>query len=178
MSPVRWILLGAGLALTAAGLAVGLPDLLSGDHDKYGRVDAPGKGSVELPEGEVIVFNEVARSFSDNEVFSEPDIQWSIRPAAGGRALDLDGDGGRETNIRDDRSWTDFEGLDVPAEDTYQVDIRSIRADGPEPVITFGTSGVTTEALVAVIAGAGIGTTLIALAFVIPGLGRRPAEAV
>jgi hypothetical protein len=170
---LRWILLVTGLVITGAGLAIGLPDLLSGDHDKYGRVDAPGKGRVELPEGEVVVFNEVARSFSDNEAFSEPDIKWSIRPVDGGRPLELDGDGGRETNVRDDRSWTDFEGLDVPAEDTYQVDIRSIQADGPEPVVTFGTSGVTTEALVAVIAGAGVGTTLIALAFVIPAAGRR-----
>jgi hypothetical protein len=163
-----WIMLVAGVALTAAGLAVGIPLLLSGDHDKYGRVSIPGKANVDLPAGEVVVFYEDGSSPADG-FFSPPDVDWQIRPADGGRPLELDGDGNRESNVRDDRSWADIEGLDVPAAGDYAVEVRQV-AGGPDPTLTFGTSGVSVTAIVALIVGAGIGTTLITLAFV---FGRR-----
>jgi hypothetical protein len=57
----------------------------------------------------------------------------------------------------------------VPAEGDYSVEVRRV-AGGPNPTLTFGTSGVSTISIVALIVGAGIGTTLITLAFV---FGRR-----
>jgi hypothetical protein len=158
----------SGVAVLGVGLGLGLPKLLSGDHDKYGRITIPpGKGTVELPEGKVIVFYEEGRAIAANEVFPEPDIDWTIRPVEGGDPLPLDGDGGRETNVRDDRAWTDFESLDVPEAGPYDVTVRDLAASGPKPAITFGTSGVTAAALALVIGGALIGSTLIALALVI-----------
>jgi hypothetical protein len=168
MSGWRIAVLVLGVAVLAAGLGLGLPKLLSGDHDKYGRVAIPpGRGTVELPAGEVIVFYEEARAISAKEVFPEPQIDWSIRPAGGGAALPLDGDGGRETNVGVDRAWTDFEGLDVPESGPYRVVVRKLETRGASPAITFGTSGVTASALALVIGGALIGVTLITLALVI-----------
>ena len=168
MSGWRIAVLVLGIAVLAAGLGLGLPKLLSGDHDKYGRIAIPpGRGTVELPAGEVIVFYEEARAISANQVFHEPRIDWSIRPAGGGAALPLDDDGGRETDVRDERAWTDFEGLDVPEAGRYRVVVRDDETQGPSPAITFGTSGVTASALVLAIGGALIGATLITLALVI-----------
>ena len=158
----------AGVCVLAAGLAVGLPKLLSGDHDKYGRIAIPpGKGTVELPAGEVVVFYEEARAIPKSEAFTEPRIDWRIRPADGGPPLPLDGDGGRETNVADERAWTDFESIDVPDAGPYEVTVRGLETRGPEPAITFGTSGVTGPALALVIGGALIGSILITLAVVI-----------
>jgi hypothetical protein len=168
LSPSRWAVLGLGVVLTLAGLAIGLPQLLSGDHEKYGRVDIPGRGTVDLPAGEVVVFYEDGSSPADG-FFPEPDVRWSIRPADGGKPLELDGDGGRESNIRESKSWTDIEGLDIAEAGDYEVQVGPV-AGGPDPALTFGTSGVTISALLAIIIGAGLGTTLIALALA---FGRR-----
>jgi hypothetical protein len=157
-----------GVVVLGVGLGLGLPKLLSGDHDEYGRIAIPpGKGTVELPEGKVIVFYEEARAISENQVFPEPDIDWTIRPARGGEPLPLDGDGGRETNVRDERAWTDFESLDVPAAGRYDVNVHDLASNGSNPAITFGTSGVTAAALALVIGGALVGSTLITAALVI-----------
>jgi len=160
VTPARWALLVVGVLLTLGGLGLGLPRLLSGDHDEYGSVAIPGRGTVDLPAGEVIVFYEDGTSPADG-FFPEPDVKWRITPADGGEPLRLDSDGGRESNVRDHMSWTDIEGLDVEAAGEYEVEVAQV-AGGPDPKLTFGTSGVTTAALVLVIAGAGIGTTLIA----------------
>jgi hypothetical protein len=168
VTPLRWALLIIGVLLTLGGLGLSLPQLLSGDHDKYGKVEIPGKGTVDLPSGEVIVFYEDGSSPADG-FFPEPDVDWQIQPADGGKPLELDGDGGRESNVRDSKSWTDIEGLDVPEAGDYEVQVKPV-AGGPNPALTFGTSGVTMSAIIILIVGAGLGTTLIALAFIV---GRR-----
>ena len=168
LTPARWTLLIIGILLTLGGLGLGLPRLLSGDHEKYGRVDIPGKGTVDLPAGEVVVYYEDGSSPADG-FFPEPEVKWQIAPASGGKPLRLDSDGGRESNIRDDQSWTDIEGLDIEEAGDYDVRVAEV-AGGPDPALTFGTSGVTPAALIFVIAGAGIGTTLIAVALAV---GRR-----
>lgn len=168
MSSARWAMLAVGLLLTLAGLGLGLPKLLSGDHDKYGKVEIPGTGVVTLLAGEVVVFYEDGSSPADG-YFAEPDVAWRIRPAGGGEPLELDGDGGRESNVRESKSWTDIEGLDVPEAGEYEVEVRPV-AGGPDPALTFGTSGVTTSATLFLVIGVGLGTTLIAAAFVV---GRR-----
>ena len=168
MSGWRIAMLVLGVVALAAGLGLGLPRLLSGDHDKYGRIAIPpGSGTVELAAGKVIVFYEEARAISANEVFPEPRIDWTIRPADGGAPLPLDGDGGRETNVGDERAWTDFESLDAPEAGPYEVTVRKLETRGRSPAITFGTSGVTASALALVIGGALIGSTLITIALVV-----------
>jgi hypothetical protein len=161
VTPVRWTLVIVGILLTLGGLGLGLPKLLSGDHEKYGRVDIPGRGTVDLPEGEVVVFYEDGSSPADG-FFPEPDVKWQIAPADGGKPLRLDSDGGRESNVRDDKSWTDIEGLDIETAGDYDVRVAQV-AGGPNPALTFGTSGVTPAALIFLIVGAGLGTTLIAV---------------
>jgi len=167
-------MLVAGLAALAAGLALGLPNLLSGDHDEYGRIAIPpGRGVVELPSGEVVVFYEEARAISTDEAVAEPEVDWEIRPEGGGDPLPLDGDGGRESNVREQRAWTDFETIDVPEAGPYSVVIHDVNAGGPDPVVTFGSSGVSAASLALTIGGIAIGIILITLALV---LGRRGAE--
>jgi hypothetical protein len=168
MKPSGWAMLIVGVLLTLGGLGLSLPKLLSGDHDKYGKVAIPGTGTVDLPEGEVIVFYEDGSSPADG-FFAEPEVRWSIQSADGGKSLELDGDGGRESNVRESKSWTDIEGIDVPEAGEYEVEVKPV-AGGPNPALTFGTSGVTLAAILYLIIGAGLGTTLIALALV---FGRR-----
>jgi len=164
-------MLVAGLAALAAALALGVPKLLSGDHDEYGRIDIPpGRGVVELPAGVVVVFYEEARAISADEAVPEPEVDWEIRPEGGGEPLQLDADGGRESNVREQRAWTDFESLDVPEAGPYRVVIDDVNAGGPDPTVTFGSSGVTGAWLALTIGGIAIGITLITLALV---LGRR-----
>jgi hypothetical protein len=175
----RWriVVLALGIAVLGAGLGIGLPRLLSGEHDKYGRITIPpGRGTVDLPQSTVIVFYEDARARPANEAFPVPEIDWTIRPEGGGEPLPLDRDGGRETNVRDERAWTDFEGIDVPEARRYRVNVRDINPKGAQPAITFGTSGVTTAALGLVIGGALIGTALITLALLIGRASARGAE--
>ena len=168
-------MLVAGLAALATGVALGLPNLLSGDHDEYGRIAIPpGRGVVELPSGEVVVFYEEARAISADEAVPEPEVDWEIRPEGGGDPLPLDGDGGRESNVREQRAWTDFETIDVPEDGPYGVVVHDVNAGGPDPVVTFGSSGVSTASLALTIGGIAIGITLITLALV---LGRRDGEA-
>ena len=162
MSPARWAVLALGVVITLAGLGLGLPQLLSGDHEEYGRVAIPGRGTVDLPAEKVVVFYEDGSSPADG-FFSAPDVDWRIRPESGGAPLELDGDDGLESNVRDDGSWTDIESLEIEEAGEYEVEVRPV-AGGPDPALTFGTSGVTLTALLFVIVGAGIGTTLIALA--------------
>jgi len=113
VSTWRVVSLVVGVAALAAGLGLGLPKLLSGDHDKYGRIPIPpGRGTVELPAGEVVVFYEEARAISQDEVLPGPQVDWRIRPAGGGEPLPLDGDGagrpmsGRIVRGRTSRAWT------------------------------------------------------------------------
>lgn len=164
----------AGLAALAAGLALGLPKLLSGDHDEYGRIAIPpGNGVVDLPAGDVVVFYEEARAISTDEAEPEPRVDWEIRPEGGGEPLALDEDGGRETNVREQRAWTDIETIDVPEDGPYRVVIRDVTAGGPDPALTFGSSGVSGASLMMTIGGITTGTLLIVVALV---LGRRSDE--
>jgi hypothetical protein len=175
MSAWRIAMLAAGLAAVSAGLAFGLPSLLSGDHDEYGRIDIPpGRGVVELPAGEVVVFYEEARAISSDQAVAEPEVDWEIRPEGGGEPLPLDGDGGRESNVREQRAWTDFEALDVPDAGPYAVVVRDVGAGGPQPTVTFGSSGVNGGSLALTIGGLAVGSILITLGLAV---GRRRDEA-
>jgi len=168
----RLAMLLLGLVVLAVGLGVGLPKLAAGDHDEYGRITIPpGKGSVELPAGEVVVFYEEGRSIAVDAAIDEPQIEWTIGPEDG-EPLGLDGDGGRESNVTSDRAWTDFEAIDVPAAGTYEVEIGEITTPGAEPAITFGSSEAGGPALALVIGGALIGSVLVTLALV-SGRGRH-----
>ena len=174
MSASRILLLVTGLAALALGLAIGLPKLLSGDHDKYGRIAIPpGHGVVDLPAGDVVVFYEEARAITTDEAEPNPRVDWEIRPEGGGAPLPLDEDGGRETNVREQRAWTDIETIDVPEAGPYEVVIRDVTAGGPDPALTFGSSGVTAASLALTIGGIAIGSILITLALV---LGRIEEE--
>lgn len=159
-----------GAAALAAALGLGAPKLFSGDHDEYGRIAIPpGKGVVDLPAGEVVVFYEEGRAIPIDEAIPEPQVEWTIRPEGGGEPLALDGDGGRETNLDEARAWTDFETLDVPEAGPYEVEILDAATAGSEPAVSFGTSGVMGLTIALVIGGLVVGGVLVTLALV----GRR-----
>ena len=144
-------------------LAIGLPLLLSGDHDKYGRIDVPGEGAVDLPEGEVVVFYEEGRDLPDDESLPVPVLRWRVRSPGGGSALQLDGDGGREVAGRSGYSFTDIERLDVNRPGRHSVVATALSETGPKPTLTFGTSGVTAVALAIPVGGCVVGALLLVI---------------
>ena len=139
--------------------------LLSRDHDKYGRVDIPGEGAVELPEGEVVVFYEEGRDLPDDELLPVPALRWEVRRPGGGAPLELDGDGGREVAGRSGYSFTDVERLDVDRPGRHGVSATALSDTGPKPTLTFGTSGVTAVALAIPVTGCVIGALLLVIGF-------------
>ena len=147
------------------GLAIGLPLLLSGDHDKYGRIDIPGEGAVDLPEGEVVVFYEEGRDLPDDESLPVPELRWQVRSPGGGAPLRLDGDGGREVAGRSGYSFTDIERLDVDRPGRHGVTASALSETGPKPTLTFGTSGVTAVALAIPVTGCVVGALLLVIGF-------------
>ena len=171
MSSWRIAALVAGIAALAAALALGVPELGSGHSDEYGRITIPpGRGVVDLPAGEVVVFYEEDRAIAIDDAVSSVEVDWEIRPEDGGVPLTLDGGGGRESNVSEQRAWTDIETLDVPEAGPYRVTIHDVNSGGTEPAVTFGSSGVTAAALMLTIGGIALGSILITLALV---LGRR-----
>lgn len=162
---MRSRLVGAGLCSIALGLAIGLPLLLSGDHDEYGRIDIPGEGAVDLPEGEVVVFYEEGRDLPDDESLPVPALRWRVRPPGGGAPLQLDGDGGREVAGRSGYSFTDLERLDVDRSGRHGVTATALSETGPKPTLTFGTSGVTAVALAIPVTGCVAGALLLLIGF-------------
>ena len=57
-----------------------------GDHDKYGRIDVPGSGTVSLPEGEVEVHYAVRLATNGSGgALTVPDLQFSMEAPEGAR---------------------------------------------------------------------------------------------
>lgn len=164
------VLTTIGAVLLLGSLGIGIPVLLSGDHDEYGRVSVPGEGTVELPTGEVVVFYEEARSVGEDSL-DVPGLDWQVRPP-GGDPLAFDGDGGLEVASREDYSFTDIERLDIDEEGHYGVIARATSETGPGPTLTFGTSGVTTGRVAIVCAGIVLGVFMLFLGVARPLLSR------
>jgi len=160
-----------GTAVMIAAVAYALPRFIEnrGDHDEYGSVPIPGERVLELPQGEVAVYYRERIEGSEDPLaedgdigLPEPELDYEVRPAAGGEALPLEGDGGREVSETDQLRRTDIESLEVPVEGPYRVTARAVdRPDAVRPELTFGSYVFDWTALAILFVGATLGALIV-----------------
>jgi hypothetical protein len=139
-----------GMFAAGCGLAVwGAVEGIS-DTDKYGRVQVPGKATLELPEGEVNVFFETATVVGAFNSRRES-VGLSI-VSESGEPVDLRGRGSVDEEVTEgDVTRVNFDRVDIPAAGDYLV---TTTVEGKKKVekgsaLTFGkalTDGVVDRA--------------------------------
>ena len=155
----------------AGGIALGVVSCVGGvdDADKYGRVSMPGKGRLDLPEGDVHLYYEERVTLQNDRTLDVPSgIQVVARREETVRskrttenAITLDG-----------RALTEFGKLEIPRAGEYRVTVRARDRGSNQPAVTFGKGqfeNFTTAGRKAVLVMAGGG--LVALLALL--LGRR-----
>ena len=142
---MRWIKQVVPTLLIVAALAVALVTLFTDHKSDYGSVSPIG-GSVELPKGTVKVFYEGAPGQRGSPKLAVP-VSFQVVPAGGGAPVPLEPtakNGTSETQVQrseDITSLGSIAKLDVPAEGTYLVRVRSAGALGSS--LSFGTDPFT-----------------------------------
>jgi hypothetical protein len=139
------------------------------DADKYGRVSLPGKGVVELPEGDVALYYEERVTLDENDSLDIPDgLRVTARREVTVKskktiqnAVNLDG-----------RSLREFAKLEIPQAGRYRVSARSRSQGSNRPAVTFGEGQLGGLASGAMYAGGALGAGLL-IALVALLLGRR-----
>lgn len=136
----------------------------AGEADKYGRVELPGKGTVDLPKGRVALYYESRVTLNENESLDVPDgIRVTARreetvksEKAVPNAINLDG-----------RSLREWGKLEIPQAGEYRVTARSKEAGSNRPAVTFGKGqleGLGKAAVTdGIILGGGLGLALLIL---------------
>ena len=139
------------------------------EADKYGRVSLPGKGVVDLPEGDVALYYEERVTLNENESLDIPD---GLRVTAR-----------REVTVKSKkvvqnavnlggRSLREFAKLEIPQAGRYRVSARSRSPGFNRPAVTFGKGQLEGLGRGAIYAGGAMGAgLLVALAALL--LGRR-----
>lgn len=139
------------------------------EADKYGRVSLPGKGVVDLPEGDVALYYEERVTLNENESLDVPDgLTVTARREVTVKskkviqnAVNLDG-----------RSLREFAKLEIPQAGRYRVSARSRSPGFNRPAVTFGKGQLEGLGRGAIFAGGALGAgLLLALAALL--LGRR-----
>jgi hypothetical protein len=134
----RKLALFAVIAGVAAGIALGVIGCVEGvdDADLYGRVSLPGKGALDLPEGDVALYYESHVDLPENDSL---DVPSGLRVVAQ-----------REnTRVRSkkvvnnelgigNRTLREFAKLEIPREGRYRVTVRSEAPGAYDPAVTFG----------------------------------------
>jgi hypothetical protein len=132
----------AGVALMAVCVVVFIVAILwrsfGGDYDKYGRVDVPGSGSVELPQGQVdVVFAAQLATNGSGGALNVPALSFDLVPPDGVADPSVKEDYGSSVSVNSSahiRVWR----MQVPVAGTY-----AVRTDGDvggyiDPQLTFG----------------------------------------
>jgi len=146
---MRWIKQAVPTLLVVAALAVALVTLLTDHEADYGTVPMPAGGSVELPKGTVKVFYADASAQAQSPRLAAP-LSFEVVPAAGGAPLPIEPTaktGTSDTQVQrseDITSLGSIAKLDVPAEGTYSVRVRSAGVVGSS--LSFGTDPLTAVA--------------------------------
>ena len=111
-----------------------------GESAKYGRVELPGRGTVNLPSGEVSVFYEEHVSLGDDENLKAPTgFDYAVTPVAGGAPLVEDDAGFFDEEVSSSGTTrVSYGTIDVPAAGRFAVEGGFTGAAGPEPAVTFG----------------------------------------
>jgi hypothetical protein len=125
-------------ALAAILVTVAEATAPSREATAYGEIRVPGRGPVELPEGEVIIFYGESKG-EDSPLTTPPGLQVSVRSLDGNLLGSVpsgfgqfdDGDYVRRSVGR----------LDVPESGTYRASAAAAIAGAIQPVVSFGRNG-------------------------------------
>jgi hypothetical protein len=125
----------------AGGLAFGIIGCVQGvgDADKYGRIDLPGEGVVDLPEGEVALYYEERVTLPDNDSLDSPD---GIRVVAvrENERIRSEKRGLNNAISLDGRALDEWGKLEIPRAGKWRVVSRSRERGSNTPAVTFGVS--------------------------------------
>jgi hypothetical protein len=131
-----------GVAAGVVGVALVIFAVATGGDEsaKYGQVPIPGRGTVELPEGDVYVFYEERTKTSEDESLPIPGgLEYSVRPAGGGPPLTLEDVGFQSEEVSaGDGTRATVNRIDVPAAGPYVVQGNIEGEAGPDPALTLG----------------------------------------
>jgi hypothetical protein len=143
------------------------------EADKYGRIDLPGRGDIELPEGDVALYYEEHVTLSENDSL---DIPSGLRVVAR-RENDVVRSEKTVQNAvnTDGRALREFAKLEIPRAGRYRVSARSSSPGGNDPGVTFGKGQLEGLGKTAIVAG-GIEGGALLLALIVLLLGRRGYE--
>jgi hypothetical protein len=164
--------LGVGAITAVVAIALFVAELAGGDHDAdaYGQVAVPGRESVHLPAGDVIIFYGERIAGSGDETLSPPpNLRLQVRTASGQLLL------GSSPYVFDQFDDGDYvrrpvAKLRVPEAGAYEAVSPTASPGATESVISFGHEGSTDYGYVLfVLAGGGllaailgIGTAIVA----------------
>lgn len=139
------------------------------EADKYGRVSLPGKGAVELPEGDVALYYEERVTLNENESL---DIPQGLTVTAR-REVTVKSKKVIQNAINmDGRSLREFAKLEIPQAGRYRVSARSRSPGFNRPAVTFGKGQLEGLGRGAIYSGGALGAgLLVALGALL--LGRR-----
>jgi hypothetical protein len=136
--------LGKGL-MTVAGGGGALSALQ--EPSSLGKVHVGGKGTLDLPAGEVALWYQIARTeifredSDGDQIVAEPgDFVVEVRPAAGGDALDVDRGSGRAHSQQDLKHQRCKIGtVTIPAAGSYSIESSSNDAPGSAELLLDGS---------------------------------------
>lgn len=134
----RKLALVAVIAGTVAGIALGVIGCIEGvdDADLYGRVSLPGKGALDLPEGDVALYYESHVELDENDSLDVPNGLRIVAQRENTRVRSRKvvnnelGLGGR--------TLREFAKLEIPREGRYRVTVTSRQQGSNDPAVTFG----------------------------------------
>jgi hypothetical protein len=145
----------------------------AGEADKYGRIDLPGRGALELPEGDVALYYEEHVTLSENESL---DLPSGLRVVARRENEVVRSEKTVQNAVNTSgRSLREFAKLEIPRAGRWRVSARSSSPGGNDPGVTFGKGQLEGLGKTAIVAG-GIEGGALLLALLVLLAGRRGYE--
>ncbi|HEX8648003.1 MAG TPA: hypothetical protein VF715_14005 [Thermoleophilaceae bacterium] len=160
------------IAGTVAASAIFFVKMFQGadEADKYGRIDLPGSGAIELPEGRVALYYEEHVTLSENESL---DVPSGLRVVARRENEVVKSQKTVHNAVNTTgRSLREFAKLEIPRAGRYRVSARSSSPGGNDPGVTLGKGQLEGLGGVALAAGGIEGGSLL-LALLVLLAGRR-----
>ena len=145
----------------------------AGEADKYGRIDLPGSGQIELPEGRVALYYEERVTLSENDSL---DLPSGLRVVARRENEVVRSQKTVQNAVNTTgRSLREFAKLEIPRAGRWKVTARSSSRGSNNPGVTLGRGQLEGIGGTAVLVG-GIEAGSLLLALLVLLMGRRGYE--
>lgn len=145
----------------------------AGEADKYGRIDLPGSGQIELPEGRVALYYEEHVTLNENDSL---DLPSGLRVVARRENEVVRSQKTVQNAVNTSgRSLREFAKLEIPRAGRWKVTARSSSQGSHDPGVTFGRGQLEGIGETAVLVG-GIEAGSLLLALLVLLMGRRGYE--